>query len=595
MELPKRPRGEEFARPGLYRELEAQVRNRAEKLDISIAYFYAFDYRTRMLPFMFFDKALIPGSAMAIGAALRSAGFENTRLILQQWSPNIRPSQVGLGGKPPEILFVSSMQINSAAAYELVRDAWTLGANRPLILAGGAKAIYEPWDYFALSEDGEVGADCVCTGEELVFIELLDRVLEHKAASETMLQAFDRTRREGLLEDIPGLVFRGDRGDGPPALLVNTGPQRLVRDLDEPPSVALAMDLFEGRNRKRTVSPRPVLAERLRRHAGAFPLVITKGCKFRCSYCPIPGFNQFTFRMKSPERLIEEIKQLSDRTGIYRFFSTDDNFFNSRQVLEKLLPALASADLGGRFGDHLGWATEGTEFDILKNRDLIPLAREAKLRMIWFGLEDMTAELVRKGQTPEKTDDLMRLLIANHIGPMPMLIHHDGQPLWSSSGLYGIINQVRTLRRLGALSMQVSYLMPSVGTKSVEQLHEKGMVMKQVGAQQVEDRRFDGNHCVASNEKSPWRKQLNVLLSYGYFYNPFNLIRDLFRRDKFWHDRVLLQMIGNLSFWGSLKNHLSWIIRLARGPIVKAKEVPRPKLPMIHPESSQEVAWTTEA
>ena len=49
---------------------------------------------------------------------------------------------------------VSAMQIHSEPAYRLIRDAWQLGDNRPLILAGGPKAVYEPWDFFGLSPDG---------------------------------------------------------------------------------------------------------------------------------------------------------------------------------------------------------------------------------------------------------------------------------------------------------------------------------------------------------------------------------------------------------------------------------------------------------
>ena len=54
-------------------------------------------------------------------------------------------------------------------AYELIADAHKLGDERPLILAGGAKAIYEPWDFFDIEKDGQkYSADVACTGEEFV-------------------------------------------------------------------------------------------------------------------------------------------------------------------------------------------------------------------------------------------------------------------------------------------------------------------------------------------------------------------------------------------------------------------------------------------
>ena len=107
------------------------------------------------------------------------------------------------------MLFVSSMQIHSASAYEMIADAYKLGEDRPLILAGGAKAIYEPWDFFGFEhESGKYSADVVCTGEEFVLLELLDRIMESAARGEHPRKTFHRLRRSGLLDDIPGLVFR---------------------------------------------------------------------------------------------------------------------------------------------------------------------------------------------------------------------------------------------------------------------------------------------------------------------------------------------------------------------------------------------------
>ncbi len=63
---------------------------------------------------------------------------------------------------------------------------------------------------------------------------------------------------------------------------------------------------------------------------------------------------------------------------------------------------------GKPFRDAIFFGTEATEFDVYKNQDLLPLCREGGLRAIWFGIEDMTAELVKKGQSPEKTKHAVR-------------------------------------------------------------------------------------------------------------------------------------------------------------------------------------------
>ena len=204
-------------------------------------------------PLSLHRQAAHPRGARAVASALHAAGFERTRVVLQQWNPRLRPSLARIDGRPPDLLFVSGMQIHSAAAYRLITDAWALGEHRPLILAGGAKAIYEPWDFFGLGPDGRRGADVVVTGEEFVLLELLVRILEFQGPRETMRTAFTRARNAGTLQDIPGLVY--PRDDRWPCDLVNTGIQRLVQDLDELPLPFDAFGLFEPPHRRATLAP----------------------------------------------------------------------------------------------------------------------------------------------------------------------------------------------------------------------------------------------------------------------------------------------------------------------------------------------------
>jgi len=585
LELPRRGKGDQYTPPGRYRELESQVRHRARGADIPILFVYAFDDRTRLGPFLFCDKKLIPAAPRAIGSALHAAGLTNVRLVLQQWSPNVRPSEATWDGRRPEVLMVSAMQIHSAAAYDLIRDAWTLGPERPLILAGGSKAVFEPWDYFGLSADGSVGADVVVTGEEFVLLELLDRVLEHKARGETMRRAFERVRGAGLLDDVPGLVFRPDPPEGPPPYLVNTGIQRLVRDLDELPLPLEAMGLFEPPHRRPTLSARPVPRDQIRRWGQILSIVTTHGCKFRCPYCPIPGYNQYTFRSRSAQRLVEEMTGLAGLAGITNFFGTDDNFFNDRETTERVFAAMARGSVRGRpFREAIWFATEATEIDVFKNRDLLPLARDAGLRSLWFGIEDMTAGLVKKGQSPEKTKAVFKLLLEQGIAPMPMMMHHDGQPLWTRRSLYGLLNQVEFLWRAGALTCQVTLLTPSVGSKGYEQAFREGVVLKSAGGRPVEEYQYDGNHCVAAADPHPWRRQLNIFAAYMAFYNPINLLRAVIRFDPLWAERIMVQWYGMVGTAKSMYRLRGWFRRLVSGPIERFQELGPPKFRMVAPQ-----------
>jgi len=585
MELPSRSKNDRYTRPGEYLEVEARLRRYTANADIPTLVAYAFDYRTRLGPFLFLDKSLLPAGPRAVAAALVKAGFTRTRILMRQLSPNVQMHQARLDGRIPEMLFISSMQIHSADANAMIHEAHRLGEARPFIVAGGAKAIYEPWDFFGLGPDGANSADVVCTGEEFVMLQLLDRIMESRANGEHVRKTFHRLRRSGLLDDIPGLVFREGDERAPLSRLINTGMQRMVQDLDELPHPIEALGLIEPPHKRRQLSAKAIPANRLKRYAKLISLVTTHGCKFHCQYCPIPAYNQFTFRFKSGERLRDEIERIANTTGIVTLFGTDDNFFNNRETVEETFSVLAKGRaLGKPFRDIIFFGTEATEFDVFKNQDLLPLCREGGLRAIWFGIEDMTAELVKKGQSPEKTKKLFTLLNSMSICPMPMMMHHDGQPLYSRDNLYGLLNQVNFLRKAGSVSVQVTILTPAVGSKSYEDNYEKGLVIDQAGKHKVEDYQFDGNHCIATEDPHPWRKQLNVYLGYFAFYNPLNFVRTLLNwKDPLWDCKLLWQSYGMLGALRSFWQGFGWLKSLFTGPIQKLKELPRKRLEMIAP------------
>ena len=585
MELPSRPKDDRYTRPGQYREFEDRLRHNPETAEIPVLVCYAFDYRTRLGPFLFADMRLLTAGPRAIASALRQSGFEKTRIVMRQWNRNVQPSEARLDGMPPQMLFVSSMQIHSASAYEMIADAYKLGEDRPLILAGGAKAIYEPWDFFNLGPGGKYNADVAVTGEEFVAIELLDRIMDHRCGGEHPRKTFHRLRLSGLLDDIPGLVYRAGDEKEAGGKLINTGIQRLVQDLDELPHALVGLGMIEPPHRRRTLSSRPLDPHRLHRYAGMVSMVTTHGCKFHCPYCPIPAYNQFTFRHKSPGRLRDEMEKVAETTGIRAFFGTDDNFFNNRETVEEVFKELAKGKVNGKpFRNSVFFGTEGTEFDVYKNQDLLPLCREGGLRAIWFGIEDMTAELVKKGQSPEKTKHLFEILNKVGICPMSMMMHHDGQPLTSRGNLYGLLNQVNFLRKAGSVSVQVTILTPSVGSKGYEEPYEKGLVIAQAGEKQLEDYQYDGNHCIATEDPNPWRKQFNIYLGYASFYNPLNLVRSILNwKDPLWTYRVVYQAYGMAGLVRSVAKGWGWLSNLYRGPIQKMAELPRKKLEMVPP------------
>jgi radical SAM superfamily enzyme YgiQ (UPF0313 family) len=583
MELPRRSRGDELLRPGQLASLRLRLRQIAARHNLVTVIACAFDHRTRMLPFIFADTRMAPAGVRSIGSAMVDAGFHKTRIVLQQWNKKFKPSQMKLDGRVPDLFMVSSMGLHSDQCMEMIRDARRIDpAHRPLIIAGGPHAVYQPYELFSGNPADPNGADVVVTGEEYVLLNLLEVILAVRADGESMRSAFYRARDAGALDEVPGLVYpRGDR-NGVPEQLVDTGIQRLLGNLDEMADSVLGYRLLESPSRSATLGAQAIPANRVRKLSPISSIVLTFGCKFACQYCPIPAYNQRQYRTKSSGRMAEEMWRLNKEYGLKYFFGADDNFFNNKARTLDIVETLARAEFEGTpLRKKIRWHTEVTVHDTLQMKEHLPLIHDSGCRALWLGVEDMTATLVNKGQSVDKTTEAFNRLRANGICPMPMMMHHDSQPLYSRGTNYGLLNQIALLRKAGAVSLQVLMMTPSAGTKLYEQTFTGRQVFSSVGGKRVLPHMYDGNYVVASSHARPWQKQLNILIGYASFYNPFWLAFNLLRKKtKVSQKAAGMQLVGMLGLFHTIRRTFTWAFRLAFGQIDRLTHPPTSAIPM---------------
>jgi radical SAM superfamily enzyme YgiQ (UPF0313 family) len=583
MEVPRRSRGDELLRPGDFSALRERLRRLAKVHDIATVVACAFDHRTRILPFIGPDLRMAPAGVRSIGAAMADCGFEKTRIVLQQWNRNFVPAEMRLDGRVPDLFLVSSMSLHATSAKDLVASAAAIPPpHRPLIVVGGARTVYQAWDEFRTRPDDPEGADVAVTGEEYVWLSLLEVLLSERGRDEPLRRTFLRARDRGLLEAIPGLMYA--RGDGVAEELVDTGTQRLLGDLDELPPAVLGYRLLEPPGRARTLAARALPAALVRKVSPISSLVLTFGCKFRCPYCPIPAYNQKQHRLKSPARIVEEFGAIGREYGIGYFFGTDDNFFNDHartvEIAEALVRAMKDGVLPPR--RRVRWGTEATVHDTLQLKEHMPVIRGAGLRALWMGVEDLTATFVKKGQSVDRTTEAFRLLRRHGIHPMPMMMHHDGQPLYTRGQPYGLLNQAQILRDAGAVSFQVLMMTPATGSKLYEEAFTKQLAIRAAGGREVLPHMTDANYVIASGEPKPWKKQMNLLLVYAFFYNPLRFLKAfLFPKSRLYLADALAQVHGMWGYAHTIRRTLPWLLRLWRGRIIRFTEPPASPVPVV--------------
>ena len=125
--------------------------------------------------------------------------------------------------------------------------------------------------------------------------------------------------------------------------LVDTGVQRLLGELDELPDPVLGYRLLEAPGSSSKLAPQAIPPNRVRRYTPISSLVMTYGCKFACTYCPIPAYNQRQHRLKSGERIAQDMWRLYKEYGLCYFFGVDDNFFNNKTRTLEIIQELATA------------------------------------------------------------------------------------------------------------------------------------------------------------------------------------------------------------------------------------------------------------
>ena len=622
MELPSRAKGNILLAPGEMLALRERLRRMAPQHDLATVIACAFDHRTRILPFIYADMRMPPAGVRAIGSALVDAGFPKTRIVLQQWNQNFRPSEMRLDGRIPDLFCVSSMHLHGSECDRLIRDCQRIDpARRPLIVVGGPRMVYEPWLAFGTDADNPWGADVAVTGEEFVFLSLLEVLLSLRAQGEPLRSVFLRARDSGALDEIPGLVYaRQSRPDGPAEELVDTGIQRLLGDLDELPHPVLGYQLLEAPSRKSTLASSALPAKRVRRYSAISSIVLTVGCKFRCAYCPIPAYNQRQHRTKSGERIADEMGRITSTYGISFFFGTDDNFFNETKRTLEIAETLArKAAERKRPHCKILYGTEATVHDTIRMQEHLPLIRRSGMAAVWMGVEDLTGTLVKKGQNQSKTIEAFQLLRASGIAPVPMMMHHDSQPLVTLKSNYGLLNQLRTLRKAGAMYTQVLMLTPAPGSKWYEDTYTSGLAFDAVGGEPLAPHIVDGNYVVASKHARPWVKQLNLLIAYLYFFNPLRTLlalafslsriplvdadnrpaaeiarysplariaRTLYLKLRGHLLDAAVQVVGMCGLFQTVRRTLPWAWTLLRRDIRHSTRAPASQLPMRDPQGN---------
>jgi len=268
-----------------------------------------------------------------------------------------------------------------------------------------------------------------------------------------------------------------------------------------------------------------------RRIAGfkTIPILTSRGCPFQCSFCSVTGMFGRKYRYRSPQNIIEELRQYDDKKNVIFFY--DDNFAANRKHTKELLEAMIAEKFKFK------WSAQ-VRADIAKDENLVRLMRNAGCNIVYIGFESVNprslAEM-RKSQTAEEIKHAVKIIHRHGIHIHGMFVYGFDEDDWHT-----VKKTVKFAKRTKLTSTQFLILTPLPGSEIFRKLSsEKRILFKDWAL-------YDAHHVVFHPARfSVFGLQRAQIFSHTKFYSLLGMVGK-FVKGK-WLDLGLAHYARNLN------------------------------------------------
>lgn len=347
----------------------------------------------------------------------------------------------------------------------------------PISIAGGLEAEGHECRIFDLRIEGEehgldlcrrfapdvVGLQCNFTTERFRTLRIAERLRRELPEAFVVLGGHDASREPGWFQH-PTIdaIAVGDGEEVMPPLV-----DALARGADLAKVVGLVLNRDGGQiatgeaPMREDLDTLPMPARHLISHYAPHyyinfrkPLALmetARGCPFKCNFCSVWKFHKSSFREKSPERVVAELKAIEAPN----VFITDDIFWMDVRRGEEMARQIKAAGIRKYF-------TVQTRTDIIcKFPHLIEMWKDCGSLSIFLGLESVTDEglkSVNKSNTASNNARALAILKELGVGYTPNFIV---DPAWDREDFARLRAWIE---ETGAYNSGFSVLTPLPGT-----------------------------------------------------------------------------------------------------------------------------------
>lgn len=246
----------------------------------------------------------------------------------------------------------------------------------------------------------------------------------------------------------------------------------------------------------------------LRRYLGKekiVNMVTSRGCPFDCTFCTAPTFYQKTFRSRSPEAAVDEMKFLIDEYGVETILIQDENFTLDMKRVEKMMDIMIARNI------KVNWYADVGVTVAKLNENLIRKMRQTGCTHLRLAIESGDANTLMKMRKPMLLRHPVQVVNwAREIGMKVIAFLLLGLP---GESMQSMENTVSFALELGCDWNMISMVLPLPGTKIYEDLKEKGF---SVAFDELEryTRPVNGVSDIPAGELIALRERANNLLNF---------------------------------------------------------------------------------
>jgi len=321
----------------------------------------------------YLGKRLPPIGLMYVAAALEKAGFEVQMLdnyLMKKPIDEIKQLVINLN---PQIIGITC---GSATYTRCIETARAIKEVLPIckIVVGGWHASYVP---DSLLENPEIDYVVMGEGERAI----------------TQLATCIINGNEPAAISIAGVAFKRQG--------INIkNPPKFIENIDEIPFPArhlLPLELYDRTIEYLSVKPADVMS-------------ISRGCVYDCGFCETKKLWGNICRAFSPQRVIDEIRDLQSKYGTKGLYFINDNFTLRKNQTIELCNLMIKNKLD------LEWVCD-TRVDLV-NQELLENMSKAGCKTVWFGVESGSQRVLKRigrNTTLEQIENAFKLCRKNEI------------------------------------------------------------------------------------------------------------------------------------------------------------------------------------